>query len=89
MEFYKQFRIIIAGLDNIEARRWLNGLVHSMVKFDESGKLIKRTQRLLIDGGTEGFAGQARIIKPYVTACYECTVGSLPPQTKYAFCTIA
>ena len=35
MEFYEQFHIIIAGLDNIEARRWLNSLVHSMVKFDD------------------------------------------------------
>jgi len=23
-EFYKQFMVIIAGLDNIEARRWIN-----------------------------------------------------------------
>jgi ubiquitin-activating enzyme E1 C len=36
-EFYKDFHIIIAGLDNIEARRWLNWMVHTLVEFDKSG----------------------------------------------------
>ncbi len=36
-EFYKQFHLIIAGLDNIEARRWLNLMIHSLVEFDENG----------------------------------------------------
>jgi ubiquitin-activating enzyme E1 C len=34
-EFYRQFHCIIAGLDNIEARRWLNSMVHSLVEFDD------------------------------------------------------
>ena len=29
-EFYEKFSIIVAGLDNVEARRWLNKLVHDM-----------------------------------------------------------
>lgn len=29
--FYEEFHVIIAGLDNIEARRWLNSMVHSLV----------------------------------------------------------
>jgi len=33
--FYADFHIIIAGLDNIEARRWLNAMLHSMVEFDD------------------------------------------------------
>lgn len=33
-DFYRQFMIIIAGLDNVEARRWLNQKVHSLVEFD-------------------------------------------------------
>jgi len=30
-EFYEQFHLVIAGLDNIEARRWMNSMIHSMV----------------------------------------------------------
>lgn len=30
--FYASFNIIVAGLDNIPARRWLNSLVHDLVK---------------------------------------------------------
>eukprot|EP00971_Amphidinium_carterae_P011830 233104-Amphidinium_carterae.1 len=29
--FYRQFNIIVAGLDNIGARRWMNATLHSMV----------------------------------------------------------
>ena len=34
-EFYEQFHVIISGLDNIEARRWMNSMVHDMVEFDK------------------------------------------------------
>lgn len=56
-EFYKEFQIIITGLDNIEARRWMNQTVHDLVQFDENFKPIDETVIRLIDGGTEGFAG--------------------------------
>lgn len=65
--FYNQFHVIIAGLDNIEARRWLNALLHSMVEFDDEGKPKLETVKPLIDGGTEGFRGQARVILPFVS----------------------
>jgi len=88
-EFYNGFHIIVAGLDNIAARRWLNTMVHSLVEFDSEGNPDPSTVKPLIDGGTEGFRGQARIILPYKTACFECSLASLPPQTTYAMCTIA
>lgn len=87
-EFYKQFHIVIAGLDNIEARRWLNAMIHSIVEFDADGNADPSTQRALIDGGTEGFKGQARVIIPFKTGCFECSMASLPPPTGFPMCTV-
>jgi len=56
VEFFADFTVIIAGLDNVEARRWINNTVHKLVTFDkETDEPI--VQNILIDGGTEGFQG--------------------------------
>lgn len=38
-EFYKQFKLVIGGLDNIAARRWMNTLLASFVEVDEEGEV--------------------------------------------------
>jgi len=43
----------------------------------------------LVDGGTEGFKGSARVIFPHMTACIACTLYMFPPQLNYPMCTIA
>lgn len=87
--FYKRFDVIISGLDSIEARRWLNSMLHSLLEFDSDGSVISSSVVPLIDGGTEGFKGSVRVIIPGFTACFECTIGLFPPATKVAICTLS
>lgn len=48
-DYYMQFKIVICGLDSIEARRWINSTLVGMVDMDNPESL-----KPLIDGGTEG-----------------------------------
>lgn len=89
VHFYKQFDIIISGLDNIEARRWLNATIVGLVQYDDDGDIDPTSIIPIVDGGTEAFAGQARFILPKLTSCFECTIDSFPPSTTYPLCTIA
>jgi len=80
---------VIAGLDSVEARRWINGLLINLVEEDEEGNPDPDTIIPFIDGGTEGFKGHARVILPKITSCFEYTLDIFPPQVKYPICTIA
>lgn len=82
-EFYRQFSVVVCGLDNIEARRWINALLVGLVDL-ELNNLIP-----LVDGGTEGFRGQARVILPTLTLCFECSLDMISPKVTYPVCTIA
>jgi ubiquitin-activating enzyme E1 C len=48
-DYYMQFNIVVCGLDSIEARRWINSTLISMVDEDDPLSL-----KPLVDGGTEG-----------------------------------
>jgi len=48
-DYYRQFKIIVCGLDSIEARRWINSTLVGMVDPEDPESL-----KPLIDGGTEG-----------------------------------
>lgn len=88
-DFFRQFQVIIGGLDNMEARNWLNEKVHDLVEFDENNIPKPETIIPYIDGGTEGFRGQSRVIIPYSTACSGCTAQLSTDRKVYALCTIA
>jgi len=89
-DFYRGFHLVVCGLDSIVARRWINGMLVSMLEWDDdTGELDKTTIVPLIDGGTEGFKGSARVIYPGVSACIDCTLDLFPPQVNFPLCTIA
>jgi ThiF family len=49
--FYRSFNVIISGLDNVEARRWLNATVCGLVEVDEDGDPDPSTIIPIVDGG--------------------------------------
>lgn len=56
--------IILAGLDNREARLWIN-------------RAAWKVGRPWIDGAIEGINGVARVFLPGQAPCYECTLGKV------------
>ncbi|MCJ1478449.1 hypothetical protein MMC13_007129 [Lambiella insularis] len=83
-EYYMQFKFVICGLDSIEARRWINATLVDMVDAENLESL-----KPLIDGGTEGFKGQARVILPTLTSCIECQLDMHAPRAAVPLCTLA
>lgn len=58
-------------------------------EFDSDGTVDMSTIKPMIDGGTEGLRGHARVIYPGVSPCFECTMWLFPPQIKFPLCTLA
>jgi len=87
--FYSKFNVVIAGLDNVEARRWLNAMLCDLVSSDDDGNINPESIIPFIDGGTEGFLGQCRMFVPMMSSCFECSVGTMTPPKVFQSCTIA
>ncbi|PGH01958.1 hypothetical protein AJ80_08940 [Polytolypa hystricis UAMH7299] len=83
-DYYMQFKMVVCGLDSIEARRWINAMLVGMVDIGNTESL-----KPLIDGGTEGFKGQARVILPSFGSCIECQLDMHAPRAAVPLCTIA
>lgn len=81
-DFYAQFTVVLGCLDNIEARMFINEMLHDIAL--ETGQVIP-----FVDGGSERFQGQARFILLGQSACYACTLGTLPKQIVFQLCTVA
>ncbi|CAD6185799.1 unnamed protein product [Caenorhabditis auriculariae] len=88
-EFYRRFTLVICGLDSIAARRWINAMLCDLVQTLPNGEIDQTTIVPMIDGGTEGFKGNARVIYPRMSACVDCTLDLFPPQVNFPLCTIA
>jgi ubiquitin-activating enzyme E1 C len=100
-EFYKQFNIVICGVDNVGARRWINSYLHSLLEYDneddadmeggeESAPVVNPASVVfLVDSGTEGLRGNIRVVTPGMSSCIDCNVELFPPEIKVPLCTIA
>jgi len=101
-DFYRDFHIVVSGLDNVNARRWLNiELVNQAVRVrndnddddDDDNKPVewkKDTLITCINGGTEGWKGECRVMTPHKTPCFECLVELFPKDPfNFPMCTTA
>lgn len=73
VEFFKQFNVVLNGLDNLDARRHVN-------------RLCLAADVPLIESGTTGFLGQVTVHIKGKTECYECQ--PKPAPKTYPVCTI-
>jgi len=60
-DFYRQFALVLCGLDSLEARRWINAQLCALLRHEEDGSVDEASVVPLVDGGTEGFRGQVKV----------------------------
>eukprot|EP01064_Diplonema_japonicum_P034348 TRINITY_DN7091_c0_g1_i1.p1 TRINITY_DN7091_c0_g1~~TRINITY_DN7091_c0_g1_i1.p1 ORF type:complete len:448 (+),score=85.93 TRINITY_DN7091_c0_g1_i1:80-1423(+) len=90
-DFYRQFACIVLGLDSLTARRWINAKIAELTTWEEGPDgttAVPSSTIPMIDGGTEGFKGHARVVMIGSTACIESTEWMFPPQVSYPMCTL-
>ncbi|KAF5204002.1 Sumo-activating enzyme subunit [Thalictrum thalictroides] len=73
VDFFKQFNVVLNGLDNLDARRHVN-------------RLCLAADVPLVESGTTGFLGQVTVHVKGKTECYECQ--PKPTPKSYPVCTI-
>ncbi|CAI0437904.1 unnamed protein product, partial [Linum tenue] len=73
VDFFKQFNVVLNGLDNLDARRHVN-------------RLCLAAEVPLVESGTTGFLGQVSVHVKGRTDCYECN--PKPSPKTYPVCTI-
>ncbi|KAJ9132829.1 hypothetical protein P3X46_033658 [Hevea brasiliensis] len=73
VDFFKQFSVVLNGLDNLDARRHVN-------------RLCLAAEVPLVESGTTGFLGQVTVHVKGKTECYECQ--PKPAPKTYPVCTI-
>ncbi|KAK1369556.1 SUMO-activating enzyme subunit [Heracleum sosnowskyi] len=73
VDFFKQFHVVLNGLDNLDARRHVN-------------RLCLAADVPLVESGTTGFLGQVTVHVKAKTECYECQ--PKPAPKTYPVCTI-
>lgn len=85
LEFFKKYQFVISGLDAIEPRRYVNEILIQITRQTQFETCIP-----FIDGGTEGFKGHIKTIIPGISACWECSLDTLPSQENtFPMCTVA
>ncbi|KAI5062186.1 hypothetical protein GOP47_0022725 [Adiantum capillus-veneris] len=73
VDYFRQFNVVLNGLDNVDARRHVN-------------RLCLAAGVPLVESGSTGYLGQVTVHVKDRTECYECQTKELPKT--YPVCTI-